>query len=175
MRILCAAMISFCAMSSPIAASELTARQLAALYPPDEHCLFVPPPNWPGLFRPDRHEASSLSADRLLAQKSAQLLQALNEAVIYLLQPDLGLTQEDIERGGKPLRRIMTAQFRNYAELWRATNANNHAIDLASLAHLQSACNRRAIMVLNNHGDSGASATVISLITGNRLAKMVFH
>jgi len=167
--------------ASVLVASEAAAQRglgLADLYPPDEHCLLVPPPAWEGVLDLPTAGRQRLQDDRALALAVRDQLTREPLVQVSALEPGEGLTPEDIDHGGEGLRRTMRWTFELYAKAWADIRAGLLAgapsFDVRLFAAMQAACPRRALLAVTRDDGGHTRAVVISMITGNRLADIEF-
>ncbi len=144
---------------------------LESLYPPEEHCIFVPPPAWDLIVVLDKQQACMLEADRNLALVAAEDLVSRREWMIQTLTPDQGFTSSFLEEGGPLLQLQVRRNFENFLAFWRTMRRDETAPGMLELVRkFRNACERGALLAVWRDEKGQANAGVISLITGNVLA-----
>ncbi|MEO1016445.1 MAG: hypothetical protein AAFY56_01950 [Pseudomonadota bacterium] len=165
----CRALLAGLAMMS--VAGPALAMPLENLYPPEEHCVFVPPPAWDLLVVLDQQQACTLETDRDLAFDAAEALQSKRRWMIQTLSPDQGFTAAFLEEHGPILQQQVRRNFESFLALWRIMRRNGDFDGLQQVVgQFRNACERGALLTLWQDGDGQARASVVSLITGNMLA-----
>lgn len=148
---------------------------ILALYPPDEHCLFVPPPVWNEINPYPAGSGSALRGDRERTMRWLDRLETPRRLSMTWLAPDRGVVPEDLNVGGAGLKRVLMRIFDQYTRIWagirRVALDGSSSVSVDLFSAIQAACPRRVILAINAIEGGKESATVISLITGNILAR----
>ncbi len=157
------------------AASTTKAATLASIYPPEEHCVFVPPPVWKQILVLDERQACHLSSDRALAIDAIEQLRADRQWIIQSLTPDQGLTPSMLDEMGPPLQRNVRRSFENFIALWRSMRIEDQEKRNRLVGRFREACERGALLTLWKDADGRTHAGVLSLITGNLLVNQLLE
>lgn len=145
-------------------------KALAALYPPNEVCIFVPPPVWSHLYRPPESESDALARDRRLALDVIKALRLDVNAIIVATDMAEGMSPAVARSGGRLLEDGVRGHLETFTRVWRLIRRNERALpENDDLRMLHGLCSRAAMLAVFYDRAERPRTVVFSLLTGNRM------